>query len=101
MGFDIALYNKDNEEIGLHEISEDLHNEIFSSKMLWRSYIQLRKMRDYYLANEEYQDNSLRALIKELNTYKMFIDEEKKEEYQLFINTISNPSVSRIEVAGD
>jgi hypothetical protein len=38
MGLDVLHYDKDDNYIESYEISETLHNEIFNSKKLWRSY---------------------------------------------------------------
>lgn len=33
-GFDVVLYNNEDSEIGLYDLTEILHNEIFNSKKL-------------------------------------------------------------------
>ncbi|MGG4264034.1 hypothetical protein [Peribacillus simplex] len=101
MGLDVLLYDKDDNKIEYYEITETLHNEIFNSKKLWRSYLELRKLSDYYLSDEEYIGTSIMGLIDDLKRYKMFITQHKKAEYQEFIDKISKPNVKRISIAGD
>jgi len=70
MGFDVVLYNRDGRKLNLFKITESLHNEIFNSKLMWRSYLELRKLRDYYLTNETFSGEKLTNLISDLNNYK-------------------------------
>ncbi|MDR7235974.1 hypothetical protein [Neobacillus drentensis] len=101
MGLDVLFYDKNDKEIGTYEITEALHNEIFNSKKLWRSYLELRKISDYYLSDEEYEGQALLELITDLKRYKMFINEYKHGEYQNLINNISHLSIKKIIVVGD
>ncbi|MGF6949022.1 hypothetical protein QF028_001527 [Neobacillus sp. B4I6] len=101
MGLDVLFYDKNDKEIGTYEITEALHNEIFNSKKLWRSYLELRKISDYYLSDEEYEGQALLELITDLKRYKMFINENKQGEYQNLINDISHPAIKKIIVVGD
>jgi hypothetical protein len=101
LGLDVLFYDKDNKRIGMYEITEALHNEIFNSKKLWRSYLELRKISEYYRSDEEYEGQALIELINDLKRYKMFISENKQGEYQEFINEISNPSIRKVIIVGD
>lgn len=101
MGLDVSLYNNKEEFVGDYEIKEGLHNEIFNSKKLWRSYLELRKLSDYYVDFVEYKGQSLIDLIDDLNRYKMFIPQHKQELYQELIDKIDNPAICKIDVAGD
>ncbi|MGF6949037.1 hypothetical protein QF028_001542 [Neobacillus sp. B4I6] len=101
MGLDVLLYDKNDKRIGTYEITESLHNEIFNTKKLWRSYQELRKISEYYRSDEEYEGQTLIELINDLKRYKMFISENKQEEYQEFINEISHPFIHKINIVGD
>lgn len=101
MGLDVLIYDKNDKKIRTYEITEALHNEIFNSKKLWRSYLELRKINDYYLSDEKYEGQGLIGLITDLERYKMFINENNQGEYQSLINEISNPAIKKIIVVGD
>lgn len=101
MGQDVLLYDKNDKLIGTYEITESLHNEIFNSKKLWRSYQELRKISVYYRSDEEYEGQTLIELIIDLKRYKMFINENKQGVFQEFINEISQPSICKIIIVGD
>ncbi len=73
MGFDVVLYNRDGKKLNFLEITESLHNEIFNSKLIWRSYLELRKLSDYYLTDETFSGESLKNLISDLNNYKSLL----------------------------
>ncbi|SMQ81062.1 hypothetical protein SAMN05444673_4115 [Bacillus sp. OV166] len=101
MGLDVLLYDKNDKRIGMYEITEALHNEIFNSKKLWRSYLELRKISEYYRSDEEYEGQALIELINDLKRYQMFISENKQREYQEFITEISHPSIRKVFIVGD
>ncbi|MEH7613541.1 hypothetical protein [Gottfriedia acidiceleris] len=101
MGFNILLYGKDNTIVEFYELNQSLHNEIFNSNKIWRSYQELRKMSEYYRTDEEYIGSSLIDLIEDLKKYKMFISKNKQVEYQEFIDKISNPQIFKISVGSD
>jgi hypothetical protein len=101
LGLDVVLYDQDDNKIESFEISETLHDEIFNSQKLWRSYHELRKLSKYYSPAVQYKGPPIMRLIDELKRYKMFIVEYKLDEYQALIDKISNPNIRRICIAGD
>lgn len=101
MGFDVVLYNQEGSEIGFYELSESLHNEIFNSKKLWRSYLELRRLSDFYLTNETFSGERLSNLITDLNNYKVFISINKINEYEGFIKQLSSSRIGKVHIAGD
>ncbi|WP_227936434.1 hypothetical protein [Alkalihalobacillus deserti] len=101
MGFDVVLYNRDGRKLNFFEITENLHNEIFNSKLMWRSYLELRKLSDYYLTDETFSGESLTNLISDLNNYKSFISVHKLNEYEELIKQISSSDISEVHMAGD
>lgn len=101
MGFDVVLYNHDGQKLEIFEISESLHNAIFSQSMLWRSYLELRKLSDYYLTDETFSGDKLRQLISDLNQYQSNIPNHKQSDYQEFISKISLSKVASVHIAGD
>ncbi|KDE48586.1 hypothetical protein [Geobacillus sp. CAMR5420] len=101
MGFDVVLYDREGREVGIFEITESLHNEIFNSKKLWRSYLELRTLSDFYASDETFSGERLKNLITDLNNYKMFISHNKRNEYQEFIDKISRSNIGKVHIAGD
>ena len=102
MGFDVILYNADGRKVGLFELTENLHYEIFNSKKLWRSYLELRRLSDFYLTDETFSGDRLNKLITDLKNYKMFISSNKLIEYQEFIDRLTTRSdIGKVHIAGD
>jgi predicted Zn-dependent peptidase len=101
MGFDVIIYNREGGKLELLEITEGLHNEIFNSKQMWRSYLELRKLSDYYLTDETFSGERLSNLISDLSNYKSFISVYKLNEYEELIKQISRSDISKVHIAGD
>lgn len=101
MGFDVALYNHEYRILGLFELSENLHVDIFDSKKLWHSYSELRKLSDFYLTDETFSGERLSNLIADLNHYKLFITVNNLNEYEEFIEQISRSDIGKVHIAGD
>ncbi len=101
MGFDVVLYNQEGSEIGFYEMRESLHNEIFNSKKLWRSYLELRRLSDFYLTNETFSGEKLSNLITDLNNYKVFISVNKLNEFEEFIKQLSSSNLDKVHITGD
>lgn len=101
MGFDFVLYNQEGSEIGFYKMRESLHNEIFNSKKLWRSYLELRRLSDFYLTNETFSGERLSTLITDLNNYKVFISVNKLNEFEEFIKQLSSSEIDKVHIAGD
>ncbi|MDF2067633.1 hypothetical protein [Bacillus sp. Cr_A10] len=100
LGFDVVLYDQEGREIGLYEL-RSLHNKIFNSKKLWRSYLELRRLSDFYLTNETFSGERLSNLITDLNNYKVYISINKLNEFEEFIKQLSSSEIGRVHIAGD
>jgi len=101
MGFDISFYDKQGNTIEVYEVSEKLHNAIFNTGNLWKSYHQLRKMADYYMNKVVYDHHELLELRSDLERYLMFIDSKHQNEYEILKMKVNGSTVRRIFVAGD
>lgn len=97
----MVFYDKNDKELGTYEVSESLHNEIFNSKKLWRSYLELRKLSDFYLTDETISGERLANLINDLNNYKQIVPENKHSEYEELIKQLSSSEVGKVHIAGD
>lgn len=60
---------------------------------MWRSYLELRRLSDYYFTDEIFSGERLSNLISELNNYKLFISVNKLNEYEEFIKQISRSDI--------
>lgn len=73
MGFDIEMYGKEDWYFDFKEIEELLYDVLFYINNNWRSYLYLRKIRDYYLINVEFDWDEIDKFIKDLENIKIFI----------------------------
>ncbi|KAA0543116.1 hypothetical protein FZW96_20975 [Bacillus sp. BGMRC 2118] len=101
MGLDVVLFDKKGKQVDIFEVSESLHKAIFNSNNLWKSYIELRRLSDYYLTDETLLGKRLIDLISELQSYKPNILTENLNEYEGFINKLTSPDVVKGHIAGD
>lgn len=101
MGFDVVLYDHKGQELEFFELSEGLHNSFFNLNKLWRSYLELRRLSDFYLTDETFSGDKLIKLITDLNHYQSNIPMQKQNDYQEFIYKISQSKVSSVHIAGD
>ncbi|MFB5284685.1 hypothetical protein [Peribacillus sp. Hz7] len=101
MGFDVVLYSREGRKLGIIELTEHLHNEIFDSRKMWRSYSELRRLSDYYLTDEIFSGERLSNLISDLNHYNLFISVNKLNKYEEFIKQISRSDIGKVHIAGD
>ncbi|CAM3830216.1 hypothetical protein GCM10009865_05450 [Aeromicrobium ponti] len=101
MGFDVVLYNHEDRKLGLFEITEALHNEMFNSKKMWRSFSELRTLSDYYLTDETFSGERLNSLLSDLNNYKTFISVNNLIDYEELIKQISRSDIGKVHISGD
>lgn len=101
MGLDILIYDTEHRLVSRVEITEGLHKEIFANRYHWKNYIHLRRLNDYYRANEEYVGESLQGLIKDLKQYKPLLAAESQEVLQDLVLAISSTEVAKVRINGD
>jgi hypothetical protein len=101
MGLDVLVYDAGNRLISMYEFGEELHKEIFTSNQRWSSYSYLRKLHDYYRANEEFSGSTLNGLISDLNNYKPFISLKHHTAVQMLLDALSEERVQKIRINGD
>lgn len=102
VGFDIVLYNKKNEKIGLIELSYKLHKAIFSEATNWSSYLYLRRIRDYYDTDIILEKKQLSLFLNDLQIIsKKIIDYNLNKELAEIIGILEDLSVEKIHIASD
>ncbi|SEB13906.1 hypothetical protein [Marinobacterium iners] len=98
MSLDILIYTeKENKIISM---SETLHKSIFSYDD-YKNYKQLRKIKDYYLADETFYGASLANLIAEFEKFKEHGRIEFKYELIILIDYLKNKNVETVRFSGD
>ena len=98
MSLDILIYtDKENKIISM---SETLHKSIFSYDD-YKNYKQLRKIKDYYLANATFSGASLANLIADFEKVKEHGRIEFKYELIILIDYLKNKNVETVRFSGD
>ncbi|GAB0153472.1 hypothetical protein [Marinobacterium sp. BA1] len=98
MSLDILIYtDKENKIISM---SETLHKSIFSYDD-YKNYKQLRKIKDYYLANATFSGASLANLIADFEKVKEHGNMELKDELIILIDYLKNKNVKTVRFSGD
>jgi DNA repair ATPase RecN len=93
MALDGHMFDKNNKEIDYFPINDDLHDAIFEQQSkLYRSYLYLRKLSDYY-KDTSFNDDEVRKLADDLERYKSFIAKDYHSEINSLINKLSNSSI--------
>jgi transposase len=100
MALDLVLYDRNNRRIDSCEISESLHNDIFSTDY-WKSYKLLCKLQDYYLTDAIFTDAEIKNLVSELQAYMLFLPENTQSEITMIIGTLSVKKVYKVHISGD
>jgi hypothetical protein len=85
MALDGYLSDMNNQKIYYFPIDDAFHSAIFQKHRIWNSYIQLRKLKDYY-GDTNFNKKEVKGLADDLQQYKTHI----KSEYQTRINELIN-----------
>lgn len=85
MGLDILVIfeNGDNNNFVM---SEELHSEIFSSSTRWSSFKELKKIKDYYKVDINFNSKSANSFLSELVEIRERIKNKRNELDKLIIN---------------
>jgi hypothetical protein len=101
MGLDMEMYGKEDRYLDIKEIEESLHDALFHTNSNWRSYLYLRKIRDYYLTNVEFDRDEIDNFIKDLEKIKIFIPGNYHPALSELIKILSNREIKKISIVGD
>ena len=85
MAFDGYLIDKNDQKVYHFPIDDAFHSAIFQEHKIWNSYIQLRKLKEYY-GTAKFNEKEVKKLADEFEQYKTHI----KIEYQPRINELIN-----------
>jgi len=99
MGLEINIEYENNSD--QCEISESLHNFIFEKKYGYCNYKNLRKIKDYYLTDAEFSDQSLNDLIKEI---EIIISQKNKSDLKELIDIyhkLTKNKIKKVRFTGD
>ncbi|MEK3885818.1 hypothetical protein [Paenibacillus sp. PL2-23] len=101
MGLDIVLFDEKKVRIGLLEIPNSLHDAIFTGTSNWRSYMYLRKVKDYYKTNVRLNQSELSCFVEDLKQIRTFIDSVHHSSLDRLVQSLSDANVQAVHVAGD
>ncbi|MCR8929583.1 hypothetical protein NLI92_005062 [Priestia megaterium] len=101
MGLDIEMYGKEDRYLDFKEIEESLHDALFHTNNNWRSYLYLRKIRDYYLTNVEFDRDEIDKFIMDLENIKIFIPGDYDPALSELIKILSSHEIQKISIVGD
>ncbi|MDT2046780.1 hypothetical protein [Priestia flexa] len=95
MGLDMEMYSKEDRYLDFKEIEESLHGALFHTNNNWGSYLYLRKIRDYYLTNVEFNRGEIDKFIKDLENIKIFIPGDYHPALSKLIRVLSNHEIQK------
>lgn len=99
MGLDILVIfeNGDNNNFVM---SEELHSEIFSSSTRWSSFKELKKIKDYYKVDINFNSKSANSFLSELIEIRERIKNKRNELDKLIIN-LDKSKIKKLRITGD
>ncbi|WBW95236.1 hypothetical protein [Oceanirhabdus sp. W0125-5] len=98
---DMVLYDNYGSKIDVIEIPEKIHQDIFLNNDMWRSYLMLKRISDYYLTNIYIKKQELEKLKIDLKNISRFISDDSIVFIEQLINKLSSENISRIHISGD
>lgn len=100
MALDGYLFDKTGNRLFYYPIEEHLHRAIFTEDKMWNSYIQLRKLQDYY-GTAIYNNNELITLANDLQEYLPRIEQRYHSIVLDLIRYLTDKRVVKAIFAGD
>lgn len=102
MGLDIVLYGENRKIIKIVEFKQEVHESIFKENYKYRSYIMLRKLKDYYKTDVIYFEKEINILIDELEESLLYLKNNSHKEFiKNVIKEVSSPSIWKVHVGSD
>ncbi|WP_258279161.1 hypothetical protein [Paenibacillus sp. SC116] len=101
MGLDIVLFDEKKVRVGIIELPNSLHEAIFKGTSNWSSYMQLRKMKDYYKTNVRLNQSELFCFVEDLKQVRLFINSTYHTNLDSLVQSLSSANVKAIHVGGD
>lgn len=100
MALDVYFYDNSNKALIHKTFEENLHKGIFSESKMWNSYIQLRKLRDYY-GITFYTKREMLELANDLEEYLIRIESKYHERIIELIIYLRDEKFMKARFAGD
>jgi len=97
MSLDICIEYKDKTKSYI-EFSENLHNKIFIQNSFYTSLKSLRKIKDYYLCDESFNEDSLVEFISDLKVAQERLEDRELKE---LLEKLEDSNIINIRVTGD
>ena len=99
MGLDILVIfeNGDNNNFVM---SGELHSEIFSSSTRWSSFKELKKIKDYYKVDINFNSKCSNSFLSELVEIRERIKTKRNELDKLIIN-LDKRKIKKLRITGD
>ncbi len=94
------LSDKNDKRIYRFPIDDAFHAAIFQEHKIWNSYIQLRKLKDYY-GTVKFNDRETKTLADDLVQYLPHIRAEYQESIKELIRQLNNSRTVKSFFAGD
>jgi hypothetical protein len=100
LALDGYLFDKTGNRLVYYPIEEHFHKAIFSEDKMWNSYIQLRKLQDYY-GTAIYKNDELITLANDLQEYLPRIEQRYNSKVSDLIRCLTDKRVVKAIFAGD
>ncbi|EGK09928.1 hypothetical protein HMPREF9374_2731 [Desmospora sp. 8437] len=101
MGLDMLLYDQEGGLIKVLEIPVELHHNIFRETEVWSSYLELRKIRDYYKTNVNLGPDEIKRFQDDLEQISLFLSSNGKGLARQLISEIKVNQPRKVRVTGD
>ncbi|MFD1395607.1 hypothetical protein ACFQ40_07510 [Kroppenstedtia eburnea] len=98
---DMLLYDQEGGLIKVLEIPVELHRSLFRETEVWRSYLELRKIRDYYKANVNLGPDEIKRFQDDLEQISLFLSPCGKELARQLISEIKVNQPWKVRITGD
>lgn len=100
MALDGYLSDEKNQRVYYFPIDDSFHEAIFQDKKVWNSYIQLRKLKDYY-GIARYNEKEVSALANDLEQYLSHINSNYHSRIKELINWLRDSEIIEASFYGD
>ncbi|MFD1427925.1 hypothetical protein JOD24_002249 [Kroppenstedtia sanguinis] len=101
MGMDLLMYDTKGNLIKVLEIPAELHHNIFRETEVWSSYLELRKIKDYYKTNVHWGADEIKRFQSDLEQISLFLSPSGKKQAHQLISAIQVHHPWKVRITGD